>query len=41
MQKIILQNAFEQKKKQIWTWGLIRAWELNYSGKYGTFKFKM
>ena len=23
------------------TWGLIRAWELNYSGKYGTFKFKM
>ena len=23
------------------TWGLIRAGELNYSGKYGTFKFKM
>lgn len=23
------------------TWGLIKAWELNYSGKYGTFNFKM
>ena len=53
MQKIILQNALNKRKnksrlkshpfKQLGTgtWGLIRAWELNYSGKYGTFKFKM